>query len=54
MSKKTIVKCCVDAAMFVLLLLLMSEFLLKEAHLWLGIAAAFLFILHTEIGRAHV
>ena len=49
MSKKTIVKCCVDAAMFVLFLLLMSEFLLKDAHLWIGIAAAFLFILHTAL-----
>ena len=49
MSKKTIVKCCVDAAMFVLFLLLMGEFLLKEAHLWIGIAVAFLFILHTAL-----
>ncbi len=49
MSKKTIVKICVDAAMFVLFLLLMGEFLLKEAHLWLGIAAATLFVLHTAL-----
>ena len=49
MSKKTIVKCFVDAAMFVLFLLLMGEFLLKEAHLWIGIAVAFLFILHTAL-----
>lgn len=46
MNRKTILKICIDAAMFVLFLLLMSEFLLKDAHLWIGIAAAALFVFH--------
>lgn len=47
MNKKKIVKICVDAAMYVLFLLMMGEFLLKDAHLWIGIAASCLFVLHT-------
>ena len=46
MNRKTILKICIDAAMFVLFLLLMSEFLLKDAHLWIGIAATALFVFH--------
>lgn len=48
-KRKTILKVCVDAAMFVLFLLLMSEFLLKDAHLWIGIDATALFTLHTAL-----
>lgn len=46
MNRKTILRVCIDAAMFLLFLLLMSEFLLKDAHLWIGIAAAALFVFH--------
>lgn len=49
MNKKTIIKICIDAAMYALFLLLMGEFLLKEAHMWLGIAFGVLFLLHNAL-----
>ena len=52
MKKKQIVRLCVDAAMTVVLLLLMGYSRIgEEAHEWLGIGMTVLFILHHILNR---
>lgn len=47
MKPTAIIKICVDAVMYLLFLLLMGQYLLRDAsHEWLGLAAGGLFILH--------
>lgn len=46
MKKTIIVKLAVDIILYVLLLLLMSEFLIREAHMWIGILFSVLFLSH--------
>lgn len=47
MKPTAILKICVDAVMYLLFLLLMGQYLLRDApHEWLGLAAGVFFILH--------
>ena len=47
MKWAAIIKICVDAVMYLLFLLLMGQYLLRDApHEWLGLVAGVLFILH--------
>lgn len=50
MKRAAIMKICVDVVMYILFLLLMGQYLLRDApHEWLGIAAGALFILHNVL-----
>lgn len=50
MKTATIMKICVDVVMYLLFLLLMGQYLLRDAvHEWLGIAAGAFFILHNVL-----
>ena len=50
MKPKAIIKICVDAVMYLLFLLLMGQYLLRDApHEWLGLAAGVFFILHNVL-----
>lgn len=50
MKSKTIIKRSIDAAMYILLLLLMGQFVLPGAvHEWLGMIAGALFLLHSGL-----
>lgn len=52
MNRKQAVRICTDAAMTVLLLLLMAYSLIgTQAHEWLGIGMALLFIIHHMLNR---
>lgn len=50
MKPAAIMKICVDVVMYLLFLLLMGQYLLRDApHEWLGIAAGVFFILHNVL-----
>ena len=50
MKPAAIMKICVDVVMYILFLLLMGQYLLRNApHEWLGIAAGVLFVLHNVL-----
>lgn len=50
MKGAAIIKICVDVVMYLLFLLLMGQYLLRDApHEWLGIAAGVFFILHNML-----
>lgn len=50
MKIKQVIKICIDAAMFVLFLLLMEQHLIADAaHEWMGIAVFALFLLHNVL-----
>lgn len=50
MKRAAIMKTCVDVVMYLLFLLLMGQYLLRDApHEWLGIAAGVFFILHNVL-----
>lgn len=50
MKEAAIIKICVDVVMYILFLLLMGQYLLRDApHEWLGIAAGVFFILHNVL-----
>lgn len=50
MKPAAIMKICVDVVMYLLFLLLMGQYLLRNApHEWLGIAAGVLFVLHNVL-----
>ena len=50
MKTRQIIKPCIDAAMYVLFLLLMEQYLIADAaHEWMGIAVFVLFLLHNAL-----
>lgn len=50
MKVTAIIKICVDVVMYILFLLLMGQYLLRDApHEWLGIATGIFFILHNAL-----
>lgn len=50
MKGAAIIKICVDVVMYLLFMLLMGQYLLRDApHEWLGVAAGVLFVLHNVL-----